>query len=138
MRDLRLGNMRDGNIDNIIAALIGKVVNRLLTDVPHLRISLIPPILVDSHDLLRARGGWFRECEPTLDRALRIRLGHEAIRNRQVGNGPRHGARDAHGVVHEHGAVVRGLEAVDAVEGGGDANAAAGVGADAEWDDAGG
>lgn len=135
--DLRLGEEGDADVDNLVATLGGEVVERRVAQFPHGGVGLVEPVAEDAHDTPGRGGRGQREGEAALGRAGGVGLGHDAVGDGQVGDVCSQGAGDAHGGLHDHGAVVAGLEAVDAGEVGRDADAAAGVGADADGHDAG-
>lgn len=63
---------------------------------------------------------------------------HHAVGELEVGDGDGEGTGDTHGEFRVADAALCRLEPVDAAEGGGNADAAAGVGAEGEGDEAGG
>lgn len=135
--DLGLGEKGEADVDDFVPALGGEVVERPVAHFPHGGVGLVEPVAEDAHDTLGGRGRRQREGEAALCRTRGVGLGHDAVGNGQVGDVCGQGARDAHGHLHDVGAVVGGLEAVHAVEVGRDADAAAGIRADADGDDAG-
>lgn len=135
--DLELGEKGETDVDDFVPALGGEVIERLVAQFPHGGIGLVEPVSEDAHDTLCGRRRGQGECEAALRRTGCVGLGHDAVGNGQVGDVCGDRARDAHGHLHDVGAVVGGLEAVDAVKVGRDADAAAGVRADGDGDDAG-
>lgn len=135
--DLHLREVRDADVDNLVAALGGEVVERLVAQLAHGRVGLVEPVAVDAHDAPRRWRRRNRQRKEALGRAVGIGLRHDAVGNGEVGGVCRHRASHAHGHLHDVGAVVSRLEAVDAVEVGRDADAAAGVCGHADGDDAG-
>lgn len=126
------------NIDDFIALLFDKVVQGIVALLLHARVSVTPPGAVNTKDALGRGGGRNRECEFALGRALGVGLGHGAVGDGEVGHVGCHGTHDAAGDGHGAGTVLAGLETVDAVIHGGNADASSRVGGYGEGDDAGG
>lgn len=74
MCKLRLGDIRNCDIDEFVAAFVGEIIDCPFANLLDARIGFVPPVTVDTNDLFLILGWWHRECKTALNVAVRVGL----------------------------------------------------------------